>query len=351
MDYLKSKEPPSGGFFVTESPLMSLLRQFVVQQGNGIVQQINLMPSQQQPSHGDSISSMTPCAPAQPFLRRLMLLLAFAALFCGVSSAQTADEDGPMLPRNTDTTPIRHAVTNDQIVRMVKADLDEHIILQTIQEQPGNYEVAPDDLIALKDAGVSPRVISAMQAKTAGLTIRLDPEGKPGKGVVPGPIAPALDEIGVYYKDKNGDWVPLKTERVVYKQGGWVKSTLTNNIVKKDMNGHLDGPKSPLVLPTGIEILIYTTPGTDSAEYDFLRFRLHKDSREFRTTTGGVFHSESGSARDELEFKPKRIAPQMYTFTVPKDIIKGEYGVLPPGSSNQRGFADTGKIFTFSIPE
>ena len=35
----------------------------------------------------------------------------------------------------------------------------------------------------------------------------------------------------------------------------------------------------------------------------------------------------------------------------PKDIIKGEYGVLPPGSANQRGLADTGKIFTFSIPE
>ena len=297
------------------------------------------------------MSSMTAFTRAQLVLRRLLFLLAFTALFTGISSAQTADEDGPILPHNTDTTPTRRAVTNDQIVRMVKAGLDDQIILQTIQEQPGHYDVAPDDLITLKGAGVSERVIAGMQAKAAGLTIRLDADGKPGKGVVPGPVAPALDEIGVYYKDKNGDWVPLKTERVVYKQGGWVKSTLTNNIVKKDMNGHLEGPKSPLVLPAGIEILIYTTPGTDSAEYDFLRFRLHKDSREFRTTTGGVFHSESGSARDELVFDPKRIAPQMYTFTVPKDIIKGEYGVLPPGSSNQRGFADTGKIFTFSIPE
>jgi hypothetical protein len=294
---------------------------------------------------------MTPRAPAQSGLRRLLFLLAFAALFAGVASAQTADEDGPMLPRNTDTTPQRRAVTNNQIVRMVKAGLDDQIVLQTIQEQPGRYDVAPEDLIALKEAGVSPRVISAMQAKTAGLAIHLDGDLKPGRGVIPGPVAPALDEIGVYYKDKTGDWVPLKTERVVFKSSGWVKNTLSDGLIKRDMNGHLEGPKSPLILPTGVEILIYTPAGTDAAEYDFLRLEQHKDSRDFRTLTGGLLNSESGSARNELEFHPDRIGPQMYTFTVPRDIIKGEYGVLPPGAANQRGLADTGKIYTFSIPE
>ena len=54
---------------------------------------------------------------------------------------------------------------------------------------------------------------------------------------------------------------------------------------------------------------------------------------------------------DEVDFQPKKIAAQLYTFTIPNDIEKGEYGILPPGSANQRGFADTGKIFTFSIIE
>jgi hypothetical protein len=298
------------------------------------------------------MSSMTACARAQFILRRLLVLLAFAALFGGVSSAQTDDDSGPALPRNTDTTTTRRAVTNDQVVRMVKAGLDEQIILQTISEQPGRYDVLPDDLITLKDAGVSPRVISAMQARATGLTVRLDSTpGKPGKGVVPGPVAPALDEIGVYYHDKSGDWVPLKTERVVFKQSGWVKNALSDGFIKRDMNGHLEGPKSPLILPTGVDILIYAPAGTSADEYDFLRLEPHKDSRDFRTLTGGLLSSESGSARDELEFHPERIGTQMYIFTVPKDIIKGEYGVLPPGAANQRGLADTGKIFTFSIRE
>jgi hypothetical protein len=234
---------------------------------------------------------------------------------------------------------------------MTKAGLDEVIILQTIQAQPGRYDLGPDDLIALKDAGVSERVIAAMQAKSAGLAVRADDASKPGKSVAVTPLAPSIDEIGAYYKDKDGNWVELKTERVVFKSSGWLKNTLSDGILKRDMNGHLDGPKSPLVLQTGVELLIFTPPGTSADEYDFLRFEQHKDSREFRTLTAGILHSESGSARDEVEFHPKKIAPQMYTFTVPVDIIKGEYGVLPPGASNQRGFADTGKIYTFSIPE
>jgi hypothetical protein len=155
----------------------------------------------------------------------------------------------------------------------------------------------------------------------------------------------------VYYQDNDGQWVPLKTERVQFKSGGWVKSTLTNNIVKQDLNGHVDGNKSPLILPTGVHILIYAPPGTQAEEYDLIRFREHSNGREFRVKTGGVFHSETGSQRDDIEFKPERLGKQMYEFTIPTDIQKGEYGVLPPGSSNTPGLSNAGKMFTFSVRE
>ena len=64
-----------------------------------------------------------------------------------------------------------------------------------------------------------------------------------------------------------------------------------------------------------------------------------------------VFPCPFCGPRDEIEFHPHKIAPQMYVFTVPVDIEKGEYGVLPPGSSNTPGIANAGKIFTFSIRE
>jgi hypothetical protein len=281
--------------------------------------------------------------------RALALSLAFFPLLATIPSCAQAPaaEDGP-IHQNTDTSR-PHLIGNDDIVRMAKAGLGEDVLIQTIQMQPGYYDVTPDDLISLKSAGLSDRVISAMQSHGTGLTPRSP--AKAGSALNPAPLAAGVDEIGVYYKDKSGMWTELRTERVVFKSSGAVKNILSDGLLKKDMNGHLDGEKSTLVLPTGVELLIYAPAGTDANEYDFLRFELHKDSREFRTLTAGIFNSKTGSQRDEIEFHPTKIAAQMYTFTVPVDIEKGEYGVLPPGSANTQGIAGTGKIFTFSIIE
>jgi hypothetical protein len=300
-------------------------------------------------------------------LTRLLLLSAFtaftlplAAQTAGANSLpdattppDTTSTDGPATP--TPDVARTHFIDNATIIRMKNAGLGDDVLLQTIQLQPGHYDTSPDELITLKQAGLSDRVISAMQAHGTGLTPRgSNPSGSNLSApapVAPTPLALGVDEIGVYYKSKTGEWIELHTERVVFKSGGAAKSILTHGIISKDMNGHLDGAQSDLVLPTGVELLIYAPAGTDANEYDFLRFQQHKDNREFRTMTGGVFHSETGAARDEIEFQPKKIAAQLYTFTVPADIEKGEYGVLPPGSANVQGIAGTGKIFTFSIRE
>ena len=239
-------------------------------------------------------------------------------------------------------------IDNDAILRMHSAGLSDDVLVQTIELQPGHYTTGPDELISLKQAGLSDRVISSMQAHGSGLATH---SGKAIRDASPAPLAAGIDEIGAYYKDKNGEWQMLRTERVEFRGSNRLKSALTNGILREDTNGSLDQGKSDLVLPTGTEILLYTPVGTQAEEYDFLRFNEHKDSRDFRVKTGGVFHSQTGALKNEVDFKPHKIAPQMYTFTVPKDIEKGEYGVLPPGSSNQQGMAHAGKIFTFSIRE
>ena len=64
--------------------------------------------------------------------------------------------------------------------------------------------------------------------------------------------------------------------------------------------------------------------------------------------TGGVFHQTGGAQRDEVEFKPVRIAPHTYTFTVDVKTPGGEYGILPPGTGN---VTNGGKIYTFAVTE
>jgi len=241
--------------------------------------------------------------------------------------------DGPLTP----TKP--PAMTNESVMKMAKAGLGDDLIVETINTQPGTYTTDADALVALKTAGVSDRVITAMINKGR----------RQITNVAEKPIELSdVNEIGVYYKDHTGKWIAIDPEIVHIKSGGWLKSTATHGIIKEDKNGHLNGRESKLALQTPIDILIYVPEGVTAAEYDFLRFRINPDNREFRVLTGGVFHSTGGADRDEVKFNPVKTAPHTYQFTVEKSVGGGEYGILPPGTGN---VTNGGKIYTFAIVE
>lgn len=56
-------------------------------------------------------------------------------------------------------------MTNESVMKMVKGGVSEHIIVEAIKQNPGNYALSPDALISLKASGVPDAVISAMMAK------------------------------------------------------------------------------------------------------------------------------------------------------------------------------------------
>ncbi|WP_213806498.1 hypothetical protein [Granulicella sp. dw_53] len=264
-----------------------------------------------------------------------VLLLVVLLLVGGRSGlAQQNSTEGPLMEVAPKT------LSNDSIVRMVKAGLGDELIVQTIQAQPGRYNTDADALVVLKEAGVSDRLITAMMNKSR-RQITAAHEAL-------APVTPEVNEIGVYYKDRNGNWVPVEPEIVHIKSGGWVKSTVTHGIIKQDRNGHINGRESKLVLQRPIQILIYVPEGISATEYDLVKFRLNSNSREFRTLTGGVFHSTGGADRDEVKFTPEKTAPRTYQFTMDQKVDGGEYGILPPGTGN---VTNGGKIYTFAIVE
>jgi hypothetical protein len=265
-------------------------------------------------------------------------LLFASSLFLSPVAAQQPGEppqpiDGPL------TTTKAPAMNNDSVVKMAKAGLGDELIIQTINTQPGVYATDADALVALKGAGVSDRVITAMVNK--GRRQLTNVQEKPIE-------LSDVNEIGVYYKDHTGKWIAIEPEIVHIKSGGWLKSTVTDGIIKQDHNGHLNGRESKLALQCPIELLIYVPEGVSANEYDFIRFRINSDNREFRVLTGGVFHSTGGADRDEVKFNPVKTAPHTYQFTVDQSTGGGEYGILPPGTGN---VTNGGKIYTFAIVE
>jgi hypothetical protein len=61
----------------------------------------------------------------------------------------------------------QQTLNNEAIIKLVKVGLSDDLIVSTINAQTGSYDTSTDGLIALKGAGVSDRVVSAMVAKAA----------------------------------------------------------------------------------------------------------------------------------------------------------------------------------------
>jgi hypothetical protein len=241
----------------------------------------------------------------------------------------------------------QETLTNDSVAKMVKAGLGDGLIVSMIQNQPGKYTLTPDAMVKLKQQGVSDKVLGAMVAKGSGSApAAAEPaSAEPSMG---GDI-PQNIEIGVYYK-KAGKWEEMLPDVVNWKTGGVMKSIATAGVVKGDVNGHIEGPHSRNSVATPVEVLIYSPEGVAITEYQLLRLRDNKGSREFRTVTGGVMHVSGGATRDLVPFEGKKIATRTYKIVLP-NLGAGEYGFLPPGAVTSASSASLGKMYSFRLLE
>lgn len=187
-----------------------------------------------------------------------LLLLVLSVLALRLPAQQHTAEspqilEGPqspgLAPRPVSDEPA--AMTNATILRMHAAGLSDEVIVDAIATQPGHFTTDAETLISLKQAGLTSPVLSAMINKARRPLNRV-----PLTTAAPAVILSPVNEIGVYYKDARGQWTPMESEIVHIKSGGFIKSTLTHNIIKEDRNGVVSGRESKLLLPRPIEFLI-----------------------------------------------------------------------------------------------
>lgn len=257
---------------------------------------------------------------------RKISLLALAIVSCSLAIAQ-------------------QSLNNDAIIKLAKAGLSDDVIVSTINASPGIYNTSADGIVALKQAGVSDKVISAVVLKNSGSV-------PTSSNTATAPSLPTgIDDVGVYYLDKNGVWVPLMPEVVNFKTGGVMKNIASMGMVKGDINGHINGAKSKQILTFPAKLAVYVPEGVAITEYQLLHLHPNSDSREFRSVTGGVLHVSGGATRDLVEFQSIKLAPRVYQITLEPSLGKGEFGLLPPGAVGSSNLGSSGKIYSVSIPE
>ncbi len=277
------------------------------------------------------------------------------------TGADKAPRPAPAAANAAATTAPGLAISD--VIKMLEAKVSENMIAAKIRRNNVAFDPTPDELIALKKAGASDGLMDVLTDPSKSYTPPAAPSATPVPDPKPAPTAASAPptsgpasplEIGVYIK-KGTDWMELRPEIVNWKTGGTIKSLASAGVVKKDLNGNIEGPSSRSSVKTPLEVLIITPEGVAAEEYQFLRLRVNKDYREFRSVTGGILNQRGGAMRDLIPFEAKKISSRNYLIVVPASIGAGEYGFLPPGaggsSTTNAVSSQYGKMFTFHVVE
>jgi hypothetical protein len=246
----------------------------------------------------------------------------------------------------------QQALNNDSIIKMVKAQLSDDVIVTTIDASPGAFDTSPDGLIALKQAGVSDKVIAAIVAKGAAAAPGSAAPSTPDTSAPATPLPPGVENIGAYYKDSGGNWQPLPSEVVIFQSGGLVKHVASAGLVKEDLNGLVGGTRSRLVVSTPVTFILHVPQGRTANDYELVRLHVAGNNRQFQSVAGGLEleHGSTSSLRDEIDFTSKQIGPSAYQIVLNREIGQGEFGFLELQDPASRTTPPTsGKIFTFAI--
>lgn len=83
-------------------------------------------------------------------------------LACGAAAAETAREASPGAAAQPPATKAKLPHGADDVVRLSTARVNEEVILNYIQTSGTIYNLTPQDIVRLRDEGVSDRVINAM---------------------------------------------------------------------------------------------------------------------------------------------------------------------------------------------
>lgn len=275
-------------------------------------------------------------------------------------------------------------LTNDSVMKMVKAGLAEEVVTSMVKTQPAKYTLGPDQLIALKAAGVPDKVVAAMVEKSAGtptvgvqVGVPLHPTGAtPGVGNVAvgdpnDPMTPHDSGIYLMTQGRDGSRSMVMLEQAAYqgsKTGGVFMAGMTYGIKKAKIKAIIPGPRSSIRSSDRNPVFYFyfedkaaglgksgfgASAISNPNQFALVRLEVKKSNRETITGEVGAFGASSGTHEKSMTpFKSERVRAGLYRVVPAGPMEVGEYCFLASTASAggmSAGAAGAVQMFDFAV--
>jgi hypothetical protein len=242
-------------------------------------------------------------------LQRFSYAVVFASLMVSSAFCQTQPTAQP-----------ESNITNARVLEMSKLGLDDDIIIAKVRNGSCEFQLADSDLVDLKKAGVSPRVIAAMLDSSVLTSARVTIDKR---------------EVPIHTMGQS-------------KVGGRLGHDLTLKVKSVKEKAYLDGPHSAIVAGLNPAIEIDLPKGDTIDNYILVQMDGKGDRRELEVESrGGVVGGKNG-IRAEAIRKTSATPIGGNKFLLSSwTLKKGEYIIYVVGSPDSiKGIYGKGYDFT-----
>jgi hypothetical protein len=254
--------------------------------------------------------------------RALLLLAFFPALSLPALSQTTSAPDSGALNSRV-TTPPAEPNDNPRVLAMMNMGLDDAIIVAKIESSNWTFQLSDTDILALRKAGLSARVIAAMVDNSVLTTARV-----------------TVDD----------QTVQLNTMGQA-KSAGRLVNNLTGDLTPVKENAFLEGPAATTSASPLPEITIRLPKSDSIGNYILVKMNVKDDRRELEVGSGTGEASGRTGLGSNAVIRPIRViyrGNNTYQLLPLNHLTEGQYMVYVVGSTDERKDI-YGKGYDFSV--
>lgn len=256
----------------------------------------------------------------------------------------TAPGSGAAPATQSDTAGILASkpLTNEAIVGLVSAGVGEDIIVSMVSTQPGRYSLGADDVVALKKARVSDKIITAMLSSAAHA-----PGPTSTESADSAPTVKVPDDPGLYAVMSDGALRHIAGRPTSFvRTGSLLASGLTAGIHARRINTQIAGesayvtvgPRATFYYRVARNAPDQVVPGT--LNLILTQMTVKPGRRQFELDASGVLRRSQGiSVRHQDNFDAQEIEPGLCELK-PDELKSGQYAfflfIAGPRASEKR---------------